>query len=264
MLTAMLALALAQDPLQELEELRRDIELLHGIHALQLTTEQLEKIVPLLKDTKKKTDEIVASNRESIDGLKKALTRMRDALEKAGTITQDDQREMGEFQRAVGEMYRDLAEANNAAYEGLKGILNEKQIRALSQLGRPDPLRPQREQLGRFIDQMRDDPNFEPPPDFEDRLREGIQRMAGPMRLSPKDIDAEVERITKILDEILTASGEDLAKKKDEWLSKIFDEGKLAEAAKKMGPPAEESSRRVGQWLLNPKVLKILEGRLGK
>lgn len=264
MLPILAALALAQDPLQEVEDLRRDIELIQGINSLRLTKEQLEKIVPLLKDTKKKIDEIVAANRESIDGLKKALTKMRDALEKGETLTEDDQREMGEFQRAVGEMYRDLSDAGGVAFEELKGILDEKQLRALSQFGRPDPTRPQREQLGRFIDQMRDDPNFEPPPDFVDRIRESIQRMAGPMRLNQKDVDAEVERITKIVDEILSASGEDLAKKRDEWISKIFDEGKIAEAVKKMGPPPEEANRRAAQWMTNPKVLKILESRLGK
>ncbi|MBI2901115.1 MAG: hypothetical protein HYY17_13095 [Planctomycetes bacterium] len=265
MLTLAAAFALAcQDgnPMQEIDEIRRDIELYRALHSLNLKKDQLEKLVKLAKDSRKSVDDAVAERKDDIDRLKKAMKELRDALEKGDPSAPELEREIGELHRAMGEVMRRFQETVERIAEELKKILDEKQWKTVSSMNRPDPLRPMREQVAHFIDRVREDPNIQMDEEIVNRIREGVERMARPLGLSEKDIEAEVERIRKIVEEIFNSSGEELGKKRDEFVRRIFEEGKLGEAASKMGPPPEEANRRVATTFLNPKVLQFLQKRL--
>jgi hypothetical protein len=257
-----LAAVLAQDPMQELDELRRDIELYRTINALELKKEQIETIVKLAEDARKAMEE--AFPKEDLDALKSALKELRDTLEKGEKPAPEMERRIGELQRSMGEAMRAIGEAQGRLVAKLKETLTEAQWKRLSEMGRPDPLRPMKDQMRGFIDRLREDPNMEFNEELLDRMREGLMRASRPLGLSEKDVDAEADRIGKVIRELFEATGEELAEKKEQYIKRIFEEGRLGEAAKRVptGGPPEEGNRRIAQTLLNPKVIAALKKRL--
>lgn len=257
-----LLFALLQDPLQEVEELRREVELCRTMSSLQLSKEQIERLVPVLRNGRKAAQEVAAEKKEEIEALKSALRELREELEKNGAASPESERRVAEAQRHWGETMRRSHEANERLADAVKEILTEAQWKALSKAHGPDPTRPIREQILRFIDRLLEDPNEEMVDEFVTRLREQIRRMARPLGLSEDDVDAELKRIAKVVEEMLGASPEDLAKKKDDYVRRALEEGKIGEASKRGGPAPEEGRRRTVQLLLQPEVLRFLEKRL--
>lgn len=260
---ALLLVAL-QDPLQEIDELRREVETLRSIHQLELSKEQLGKLAGVCRKARKSIDDAVAERKQELEALRTALREYREALEKGETDLADRERRLGEHQRTVGELMRRQQEAVERLSAELKEALDERQWKRISEMHRPDPTRPMREQVGRFIDRLREDPELQLNDDVLNRWREGVTRTAKQLGLPEKDAEAEWDRIRKILVEMFDASGEDLAKKRDEYVRRMFDEGRIAEAVRRTGPPADEVRRRVALMLVQPKVVAFLEKRAQK
>jgi hypothetical protein len=122
---------------------------------------------------------------------------MRDLLARGEAPSPELAREIGGLQRSMGDLHHDQAEVHERTSAALKEILHEKQLAALDRLGRPDPTRPHRENLGRFIDQLRDHADFEPDENYLRQMRETVQRLVSSMRLPRQDVDSEVERISR-------------------------------------------------------------------
>ncbi len=265
MLTLAFALATAvqdADPLRQLEELRREIDLLRTVHSLGLTKDQLGKLVAAAQGARSTIDQAVAERKEDLAALRKALEEYREAMEKGEKELGDRERRLGEFQRTIGELMRRQHETVEKLATETKAILDERQWRTLTAMHRHDPLRPMREQFTRFLDRLREDSEMELNEEVLSRFREGVQRTARHLGLNEKDAEAEFERLRKVLEEAFKMTGEELAKKRDELVRRVFEEGKIADALKRMGPPPEEETRRTAMLFLSPNVIRFLEKRL--
>ena len=83
MITLMAALAFLiqdPDPFQEVNKLRGEIQTLRMLNTLELTKEQMEKIVELADEVAEARKEISDESGDDIKELKEALTAVRDAL----------------------------------------------------------------------------------------------------------------------------------------------------------------------------------------
>lgn len=243
-------------PMREIEDLRRETEFLRDLNRLELTRDQLSTVIKAVEAGAKKADEIAAAAKPDLDALAAALTKIRDALAKGQEIDPEDERGVGEAQQAVGELMQDLDRAQQKVAADVKAALNEKQWTRLQSLGRPDPVRMLRENFSRLVGHAREEPDLDP---FEP-IHEHLRHMAKPLGLSEDDVRAEAERIAKIADE--AAVDPDFESKKDDYLRRAFDEGKLADALKKTAPPAEDAGRRLGQMLAAPRTIKAMKLRL--
>ncbi len=258
MIALVTAILLMQDagPLREVDELRREVDLLRTINALELTRDQLGSVVTAADEAAKRVEELAAGAKGDLDALVAALKELRDAIAKGGAADEEQERKIGERQRAVGELMRGVGESQEKLIARLREILNEKQWKKLQVVGRPDPLRPMREGFSRMVLRAKEDADADPAEMFVEQMK----RMSKPLGLSEKDAQEEAERIVKIFDEAV--DDEKFEEKADEYVRCAFDEGKVGEAAKKMGPPPGETNRRLGQVLLEKRTIAALKLRL--
>lgn len=251
------------EPMREIEELRREIEFLRTLNSLEVTKEQLSKVVAILESAKKKADAVAAEAKEDLAALKAGMEELRDALLKGEGASPDRDRDLGELHRPMGEIMRGIHEAQETAAADLKAVFTERQWKKLGEMNQHGPIRPMRERMGQFLDRAsREDRNPEGEDGMLEHLGEELHRMAKPLGLTEKDADEEAERVVKILREALECSGDQLAEKRDEFLRRIFEEGKLGEASKRMAPPAEESERRIATMFSNVRTLALLKKKL--
>lgn len=289
MLTLVTALALFVqttdgDPLREVEKLRREVEMLRGLNDLQLTREQMHRIVQVSEEIRAERAKAVRDAGESITAMKDALRELRDALRTGGKGAREAEKSVREVERAAGESMRAVMQSSREAVGKLKEILTEKQREKVARLGRPDPNRGLRNMFAGIIERVREENDREVDERLVEMVFRQVERLADRMELSEDAVEEEVDRIVGIVDEAIDAEDDDYEKNRDAYLERIFGEGKLGEAAKKRpGRPAgrpegrrpagEEgpgqgrpnpADRRLAEIFLNPDVIKVLKERLAK
>ena len=266
MMTLMFAMALSlqdPDPLQEIEQLRREIGFLRILDSLDLSRRQMEKIVDLAEEGRKKREKMVAEAKDDLEELKNALKELRDAIQRGDSDTADAELEARELQSDLGELMRDIYNINNRISEELAEVLTKKQLKVVGRIGRPDPTRGLRDGLGRVLNQLRENPGDELRDRVGDMIYDQLDRMTKPLRLKDDDLEEETERILKILDEAADASDEDFKKNREDYLDRIFEKGQLGKLRERTAPPPQDRPNpRLAQTLTNPQLIRALKKRL--
>lgn len=266
MMTLMFAMALSlqdPDPLQEIQQLRREIGILRILDSLDLSRRQMEKIVDLAEEGRKEREEMVAEARDDLEELKNALKDLRDAIQRGDSDTADAELEARELQSDLGEVMRDIQSINIRISEELAEVLTKKQLKVAGRIGRPDPTRGLRDGLGRLLNRLRENPDADLDDRVGDMIYDQLERMTKPLRLKDEDLEEETERILKILDEAAEASDEDFKKNRGDYLDRIFEKGQLGKLRERSAPPRQgRPNPRLGQTLTNPQFIRALKKRL--
>jgi hypothetical protein len=244
--------------MREIEQLRRQIELLEGIDALGLSREQMEKIVKLAERARADREALLKENADDIADVKKELEALRDAVA-AGDG--GSRRALDEIQQRMGETMRSFYEINALLARELEELLDKKHWEAALKIGRHDPSRHLREEFGRMIDRLREEPEM--PESLTDILYERLDEMAEHLGLDRADIPDESGRIAEQMDAAIDLPGDEYEKRRDEILRAIVEEGALGAALKKREPPAPQGpDPRLAEFLTDPAVIGALKKRL--
>lgn len=250
-----------QDPMRELDQLRRQIEMLQGLDAIELSREQMEKIVALAERAAKERKDALERSAEAIAEMKKALESYRDALA-AGTADAESRRKIDELQRDSGETMRELFEANGRLSAELEELLTKEQWEAARKVGRPDPSRHLREMFGQMLDRFREEEEF--PESLADFVYDRLDEMSEHLGLDPKEVPDESGRIAEEMNRALDLPAEEYEKKRDEILRGLVEGGALGEALKKREPQAPQGpDPRMAEIFTDPVVVAALKKRIG-
>ncbi len=266
-----------EDPLREVEKLRREVEMLRSLNDLQLTREQMAQIVRVSEKSVLARRQAVEEAGESLKVVQEALRALREALQVGGDGVREAEKAFREVEKESGESIRAIMKVGPSSFTEITKILTEKQREKIARMGRPDPNRGLRNMVAGLIERVRNENDREMDERLVEMVFRQMERMAERMKLSEEEVEAEVDRVVSIIDEAIDAGDEEYAKNREPYLDRIFEEGKLGASAPKtpVRPAARPErgggegrpnplDRRLMEYFSSPGVLKALKARLAQ
>jgi len=249
-------------------ELMREIQTLNLMNNLYLKGDQAGKLVPLVREACEQDEAFEGALSDAEQSMGTVLVKMRDELAASGSLKKDTQRTFMEAERKVAQARFEVITAKKRLVGEVKSLLSENQQVLVKQYepclvptqsqANPDRIGQAggNSMLLRILEDAREAPEEEYP-EFRERFLENTRRMIT-LHRPDLDVEEELERHGRILDEAREMSDEDFELKKS----------RMAEEFRKPGGPPAKGGARAGsadllernieQFMLNRYALALL------
>ncbi|MCD4785794.1 MAG: hypothetical protein K8T10_18400 [Candidatus Eremiobacteraeota bacterium] len=259
--------------------LRSQIQSLNLLNSLNLSREQMEKLLPVIKESKKARENLKKSIEKQEPEFNKNLKEMKEQLLDSNDVAKDLKKK---FQASKKEIINEIkayeTEMKSLASKA-KGILNENQIVLVGEY-KPCliPIRsisnPERigqadggEKLGKLMEKIRKIPD-----DRYSKVREKIlARTDEKLKKKIKDDQKRasfVKKLGEAMDKVRLMTDEDYEMKKDKLfkgLETVEEKAKtMSKKSKKRKRKKSKEEKYIGRFLLNPDIIPILEYKIKK
>jgi len=268
---------------EKIRSLFEDITLLNLVNGLNLTEDQIKQILQYNKEAQLLREQMETENARIITGVIDSYSELKSTLEKNEGIPKDIERQAfmmeQEAKRINGELMAGVANIEKE----MTDILLESQVEVINNFNPclippkdlKDPVRAgQAANSEQGLDMLRRIRKIPPEvyeekkPEIVERHLEMIQKHTG--KLNDDEKKREAERLMKVLDKARAMSdkdfelnGPDLAKEFISESKKNLEKDKeLQKELEKIHQERRGGPSRTGRFLINPKIMPILEKRL--
>lgn len=275
--------ALKPDCEEQIRGLFEEIMLLNLVNGLNLTEDQIKQLLQYNKEVQTLKEQMEAENTRTLNGVINAYTKLKSTLEKNEGIPKDIEHQAFMMEQEVKRINGELMESVANIEKELTGVLIESQVEIINNFNPclippkdlKDPVRAgQAANSEQGLDMLRRIRKM-PPDVYEDRKSEiidrhleNIQKHLG--KLNDDEKKRESERLMKVMDKArampdkdFELNGPDLAREFFNDSKKTLEKDKeLQKEADKIRQERHGGPTRLGRFLLNPRIVSILEKRL--
>jgi len=248
----------------EIRDMMRDIQTLNLINGLNLSQEQMQKLLPIAREVKQRQDKIQATFDRMNNEIYSVLKEMKSQLMSKSDVTEDLKRR---YHRAEGEIKKQRVEYDERCKElskQISEILNDNQkvvlreyhpcVVPVKSIANPERIGQAGggEHLQRMMDRVRRIPE-DRYPQVKQRILARIKERIKMHVRDEKERETAVENLSKAMDQVRSLSDEEYEIKKGEIASNIRPERKK---------PRNVEQKFIDRFLLNPNLASILEHKI--
>ncbi len=267
----------------KIRSLSEDITLLNLVNGLNLTEDQIKQILQYNKEAQVLREQMETENARIINSVIDAYGELKSTLEKNEGIPKDIERQAFMMEQEAKRIMGELMEGVANIEKELTGVLIESQVEVINNFNPclippkdlKDPVRAgQAANSGQGLDILRrvrkmpQDVYTEKSPEIVERHLENIQKHVG--KLNDEEKKKESERFLNVLnksrkmsDKEFELNGPDLAKEFISDSKKTLEKDKeLRKELEKIHQERRGGPSRIGKFLINHKIVPILEKRL--
>jgi len=271
------AMGIPKGKSEEARLLRSQIQSLNLLNSLNLSKEQMKKLIPIIKEADKARQNLEKSMEKQESGFNDILEEMKKQLLNSNDVSNDIKKK---FQARKKELEKGL-KSYNTTMESLinktKGILNENQlvlvgeykpclipIRSISnpeRIGQADSS----EKFGKLMERIRKVPD-----DKYQKVREKVlSRLDEKLKTKMKDKkkrEAFIKKVGAAMDKVRLMTDEDYEMNKDKMFKELEAAGektkKRPQKSRKRKRQKSKEDKYIGKFLLNPDIIPILEYKI--
>jgi hypothetical protein len=255
---------------EQIEQYRKNISTLNLVNGLYLTNNQIEKIIPVLKELKELQKEYQEKFNSLMPEMKKEYAALYDEVNTNKGISKETEKSAGSIHQKEMDMKDEYMSKLIGLEEKITGILTENQLCIIDDF-KPCLIPPKNLKDPARVGQAKGDAsgvvnhfdNLRKVPErrFEmakKKFIDGyIEKYEKKMEvLSPEKKNEEINRVNGILNEIRRLNQVDYEMQKEELAKQLLLEKEVKNARKKY------ELGKIGRNLLNADLLPILEKRL--
>lgn len=247
--------------------LGRDIQSINLVNSLYLTPQQIQELLPILKEVKQMEDDIRQAYESREYALVETLNQMKSQLKSSIDVSEDLKRKYHRLETPIKQKMVNYHERMQVLADKAYDILNQNQKVLLREyepciIPHRSVTNPERigqaggnKGLERLLERVR-----HIPPDIYPRAKQRIMEKAKQrIKMHIKDKrkrEETIQRLSKAMDEVRSLSDEEFELRKGEIASQIKPEHKNKCHNKKA------IRRMVIRYLLNPNLIPILEYKI--
>lgn len=267
--------------LRRLQATKDDISLLNLINGLNLSREQLERLVALAAAARRTVREAVTENASLLTEATQAFEQLRAALESGAVPTPRVERIAGQVDHELGEAKeRPEAELARIGRE-LRAVFTAEQVQVVLEFtpcvippkSLRDPVRVGQahgtdDQVAELLVRARaaagDEFEAEAPTRIAAHLRKAAHKLG---QVGPEELRAEADRLVGILREVRQLPEAEFQVRLAEWVERVRAAGTLvarlgAADQRERAERALHLDRRLADWFLTPRAERLLQRRL--
>ncbi|MEW6025981.1 MAG: hypothetical protein AB1599_01615 [Planctomycetota bacterium] len=275
--------SLKPDSEDKIRSLFEEITLLNLVNGLNLTEDQIKQILQYNKEAQLLREQMETENGRIIDNVISAYAELKSTLEKNEGIPKDIERQAFMMEQEAKRIMEELMGGVTSIEKELADMLLESQVEVINNFNPclippkdlKDPVRAgQAANSEQGLDHLRRIRKIPPEvyeekkPEIVERHLETIQKHAG--KLNDEEKKREAERLIKVMDKARAMSdkdfelnGPDLAREFISGTKKTVGRDKeLREELEKLHQERRGGPGRIGKFLINPRIVPILEKRL--
>lgn len=268
---------------EQIRGLFEEIMLLNLVNGLNLTEDQIRQILQYNKEVQSLKAQTETENTRTLNGVINAYTELKSTLEKNEGIPKDIEHQAFMMEQEAKRINGELMESVANIEKELTGVLIESQVEIINNFNPclippkdlKDPVRAgqaanseQGLDMLRRIRKMPQDVYEDRKPEIVERHLENIQKHVG--KLNDEEKKHEAERLSTVMDKARKMSDKDFELNGPDLAREFFNDSKktlekdkeLQKEAEKIRHERHGGPTRLGKFLLNPRIVPILEKRL--
>ncbi len=248
--------------------LGRDVQSINLVNSLYLSPQQIQKLLPILREVKQMEDNIRQAYEARESALIETLNQMKSQLKSSTDVSEDLKRKYHRLEIPLRQKMVNYQERMQVLADKAYSILNQNQKVLLTEfkpciVPQRSVTNPERigqaggnERLERFLERIRHIPPSIYPQVKQRIIGKAKERIKMIIRDKRKREEA-IQRLSKAMDEARSLSDEEFELRKGEIASQII------ETRNKNKPHNKRAIRRmVIRYLLNPNLIPVLEYKL--
>jgi hypothetical protein len=255
---------------EQTEQYRKNISLLNLVNGLYLTNNQIETMVPVLKDLKELQKDYQGKYNSLLPDLKKEYAALYNEVLANKGITKETEKSAGGIHKQELDLKDEYMDKLSGLEEKINGILTENQLCIIDDF-KPCLIPPKNLKDPARVGQAKGDAsgvvnhfdNIRKIPErrFETAKKKFIEGYIDKYEkkievLSPEKKNEEIQRVDNILNEVRSLKPVDYEMKKEGLAQQLLLDKEKKNAKKKY------ELGKAGKFLLNTELLPILEQRL--
>ncbi|MCD4786298.1 MAG: hypothetical protein K8T10_20940 [Candidatus Eremiobacteraeota bacterium] len=248
----------------EIRDMMRDIQTLNLINGLNLSQDQMQKLLPVAREVKQRQDKIQATFDRKNNEIYSVLKEMKSQLMSKSDVTNDLKKR---YHNAEGEIKKQRVEFNErmkVLNKEISGILNDNQkvvlkeyqpcIVPVKSIANPERIGQAAggERFQRLFSRIRRIPEDRYPQAKERILARTKEKIKMHIR-DDKEREAALKNLSEAMDKARSLSDEEFEMKKGEIASNIKPERKKSRNIEQ---------KFIDRFLLNPNLVSILEHKM--
>jgi hypothetical protein len=211
-------------------ELRDEISLVNLVNGLNITEDQLTKMIAVLKEVQAVREEYRAKNRQLLADVEKAFTDLRSALNEGPILPPDISKRAGGFNDKVKELKEQYQEKINSYGPKVTAHLTDSQLSVVDTFkpcllppkNQKSPVRvgqaSDNEQQIKLLRRLREMPQEKYDAAKKDIVAKGLEKYQEKKgKFSAEELAQETKRLTDVCDKVRALSPEEFELQKEEF-----------------------------------------------